>query len=143
MVKHFISTVHRDRFLRMAAEDDMYPYDSERASLFYLIAGNDDLYRKRRFIYDPADHRIRACLNNPDMDFTSGTGSLIRLGFNLYNGWSDRYTTPLSILSSLDSNNLKLAGNAIMIRLNRQFLEELVWEEQSAVATNQPERRCL
>jgi len=56
----------------------------------------------------------------------SGTGSLIRLCFNLYNGWSDRYTTPLSILSSLDSNNLKLAGNAIMIRLdNRQFLEEL------------------
>jgi len=143
MFHHFVSPAHRERFLYMAAEDRMSPGDSERASLFYLLAGNDDLYQKRRFIYDAAEHCIRICFENPSVDLSSGAGALVRLGFNLYNGWSDRYTTPLSILGSLDSNNLKLAGNAIMIRLNRQFLEELVWEEQSAVAANQPERRCL
>jgi len=142
MVKHFVSPLHRERFILMAAEDSMEPWDSERTSLFYLIAGNDGLYQKRRFIYDPDGHCICACLNNPDVDFSSGAGALVRLGFNLYNGWSDRYTTPLSLLGNLDSNNLQLAGNAIMIRLNRQFLEELVWEQQSAAATNQPERRC-
>ena len=142
MVKHFVSPLHRERFMLMAAEDGMVPRDSERASLFYLIAGNKDLYGKRRFIYDPAGHCICACLDNPDVDFSSGAGALVRLGFNLYNGWSDRHTTPLSLLGSLDSNNLQLAGNAIMIRLNRQFLEDLVWEQQSAAATGQPERRC-
>ena len=143
MVKHFVSPLHQERFLLMTAEDGMNPRDSERASLFYLIAGNDGLYRKRRFIYNPVGHCIRACLDNPDVDFSSGAKSLIRLGFNLYNGWSDRYTTPLSLLSSLDNSNLQLAGNAIMIRLNSQFLEELVWEQPSAAATNHQERRCL
>lgn len=128
MEDHFISRVHGERFLSMAAEDGMYPGDSERASLFYLIAGNDDLYRKRRFIYDSAEHCIRACLNNPNVDFSSGTTAMVRLGFNLYNGWADKYTTPLSILGSLDSRNLQLAGNAIMIRFNRSFLEGLAEE---------------
>jgi|GEM_PF-400015 len=142
MAEPFTSLLHRERFLLMVAEDDMSLYDSERACLFYLIAGNNELYRKRRFIYDPTDHRIRACLGNPDVDFSSGMRSLVRLGFNLYNGWSDRYTTPLSLLGSLDTANLLLAGNAIMIRFNRRFLEELVWEQPLTAAMNQPERRC-
>lgn len=128
MVNHFVSHTHRERFQYIVAEDGMYLGDSERASLFYLIAGNDDLYRKRRFLYDPAEHRIRICFENPSVDFSSGAGALVRLGFNLYNGWSDRYTTPLSILGSLDSRNLLLAGNAITIRFNRSLLEELVEE---------------
>lgn len=126
---HFASPAHRERFLSIVAEDGMLPGDSERASLFYLLAGNDDLYRKRRFIYDPAEHCIRICFENPSVDLSSGAGALVRLGFNLYNGWSDRYTTPLSILGSLDSHNLQLAGNAITIRFNRGFLEELVGME--------------
>ena len=110
----------------MMIEDDMSPSDSERASLFYIIAGNDDLYRKRRFIYDCCEHCIRVCLENADVDFSSGMRSLIRLGFNLYNGWSDRYTTPIYLLGSLDSRNLLVAGNAIMIRFNSSLLEVLV-----------------
>lgn len=125
MGKHFISSAHKERFINMMIEDDMSPHDSERASLFYIITGNDDLYRKRRFIYNPCEHNIRACLD-ADVDFSSGMRSLIRLGFNLYNGWSDRYTTPMSLLGSLDSRNLLLAGNAIMIRFNRSLLEGLI-----------------
>lgn len=143
MVKHFVSPLYQERFMLMAAEDGMDPQDSERASLFCLNAGNEGLYRKKRFIYNPVGHCIRACLDNPDVDFSSGAKSLVRLGFNLYNGWLDRYTTPLSLLSSLDSSNLQLAGNAIMIQLNSQFLEELVLEKQSAAETNHLERRCL
>ena len=143
MVKHFVSPLHRERFILMVKEDGMYPGDSERASLFYLIAGNGDLYRKRKFIYDTTGHCIRTCLSNPDVDFSSGMKSLVRLGFNLYNGWSDKYTTPLSLLSSLDDSNLQLAGNAIMIRFNNRFLEELVWEEQPSATSSQAERRCL
>jgi len=126
MEKHFVSFTHKERFLKMMIEDDMSPSDSERASLFYIITGNDDLYRKRRFIYDCREHCIRVCLENTDVDFSSGMRSLIRLGFNLYNGWSDRYTTPIYLLGSLDSRNLLVAKNAIMIRFNSGLLEVLV-----------------
>ncbi len=126
MGKHFISSTHKERFINMMIEDGMSPHDSERASLFYIITGNDDLYRKRSFIYNPSEHCIRDCLDDANVDFSSGMRSLIRLGFNLYNGWSDRHSTPVSLLGSLDSFNLLLAGNAIMIRFNKSLTEELV-----------------
>jgi len=125
MGKHFISAAHKERFINMILEDGMSLSDSERASLFYIISGNDDLYMKRRFIYDCSEHCICACLDDADVDFSSSMRSLIRLGFNLYNGWSDRYTTPLFLLGSLDSYNLMLAGDAIKIRFNSSALEEL------------------
>jgi hypothetical protein len=123
MGEHFVSSVHRKRFASMVIEDDMSSCDLERASLFYIITGNDDLYVKRRFIYDLSEHCICDCLNDADTDFSSGMCSLIRLGFNLYNGWSDSYTTPLSLLANLDSFNFLLAANAIMIRFNRSLPE--------------------
>ena len=126
MEKQFVSSAHKERFTNMMIEDDMSPHDTERASLFYIITGNDDLYRKRRFIYDPGEHCIRTCLDDADVDFSSGMRSLIRLGFNLYNGWSDSYTTPLFLLGSLDNRNLFLAGNAIMIRFNKSLMEDLI-----------------
>ena len=70
-------------------------------------------------------HQI-VCLDNTEVDFSSGMKSLIRLGFNLYNGWSDRYTTPMSLLGSLDNHNLQLVGNAIMTRFNSSFREGLL-----------------
>ena len=126
MEKQFVSSAHKERFTNMMIEDDMSPHDTERASLFYIITGNDDLYRKRRFIYDLSEHCIRTCFDDVDVDFSSGMRSLIRLGFNLYNGWSDSYTTPLFLLGSLDNLNLFLAGNAIMIRFNRSLMEDLI-----------------
>lgn len=118
MEGHFYGPGHKGRFLGMMAEDGTSPRDLERASLFYLIAGNDDLYRKRKFIYDPDGHCICPCLDNPGVDFSSGARSLIRLGFNLYNGYIDEYTAPLDLFWNLDSNNRLLAYHAIRLRLN-------------------------
>ena len=126
MKRKFVSDTHKERFTTMIIEDDMSPCDVERASLFYIISGNEDLYRKRRYIYDTYEHCTRTCLDNTEVDFSSGMKSLIRLGFNLYNGWSDRYTTPMSLLGSLDNRNLQLAGNAIMTRFNSNFREGLL-----------------
>ncbi len=126
MERNFVSGTHKERFITMMIEDNMSPGDVERASLFYIISGNEDLYRKRRYIYDTYEHCIRTCLDNTEVDFSSGMKSLIRLGFNLYNGWSDRYTTPMSLLGSLDNCNLQLAGNAIMTRFNSNFREGLL-----------------
>lgn len=110
-----------EQYLDLVIEDHMHTEDVERASLFYIISGNDDLYRKRRYIYNPKDHSIKRCLDNRKVDFSSSMKALIRLGFNLYNGWSDEYTTPVDWLGSLDNNNKKLARNAIQIRFDSSF----------------------
>lgn len=121
----FTSCTHRRRFTKLIDDDGMYPGDSERASLFFLISGNEDLYKKRRHIYDMEEHCIRNCLDSGGVDFSSSMRSLIRLGFNLYNGWSDNHTTPLSILGCLDSNNFLLAGIAVMVRFSMEPVREL------------------
>jgi len=121
MISSFLSGKHMKNYLDLVMEDQMCIGDVERASLFYIISGNDDLYRKRRFIYDPKDHSIKRCLDNTDVDFSSSIKALIRLGFNLYNGWSDEYTTPVNLLGCLDDNNRKLARNALKIRFDSSF----------------------
>ncbi len=117
----FLSSKHMENYLDLVMEDQMCTGDVERASLFYIISGNDDLYRKQRFIYDTKDHSIKRCLDNTDVDFSSSIKALIRLGFNLYNGWSDEYTTPVDLLGCLDDNSRKLAKNAIQIRFDSSF----------------------
>ena len=117
----FLRSKHMENYLDLVMEDQMCTGDVERASLFYIISGNDDLYRKQRFIYDTKDHSIKRCLDNTDVDFSSSIKALIRLGFNLYNGWSDEYTTPVDLLGCLDDNSRKLAKNAIQIRFDSSF----------------------
>ena len=121
MESNFLSSKHMENYLDLVMEDQMCTGDVERASLFYIISGNDDLYRKQRFIYDTKDHSIKRCLDNTDVDFSSSIKALVRLGFNLYNGWSDEYTTPVDMLGCLDDNNRKLARNAIQIRFDSSF----------------------
>jgi hypothetical protein len=126
MKNHFINIIHKNHYLTLIMEDNMSPGDMERASLFYIISGNEDLYRKRKFIYHSGEHGIRNCLDHSGVDFSSGMRSLIRLGFNLYNGWSDEYTTPIELFGSLDEQSRKLAQNALLIRFNRNFFDELM-----------------
>ena len=121
MESNFLSSKHMENYLDLVMEDQMCTGDVERASLFYIISGNDDLYRKQRFIYDTKNHSIKRCLDNTDVDFSSSIKALIRLGFNLYNGWSDEYTTPVDLLGCLDNNSRKLAKNAIQIRFDSSF----------------------
>jgi len=49
--------------------------------------------------------------------FCSTSKALIRLAYNLYCGYYDDYTNPLNLLCGLDSKNLFLACQAILIRL--------------------------
>jgi hypothetical protein len=128
MNSYFLNDLHKDRFIDMQIEDSMSYTDFERASLFYILSGNEDLYKKRRFLYNPSEHTIHPYFKDDDVDFSSGILSLIRLGFNLYNGWSDNYTTPLYVLMGLDEQNLLLAENAMRIRFNTTFFKNLLEE---------------
>jgi hypothetical protein len=126
MDNYFLNSKHKNCFVDMVIEDNMTLFDLERTCLFYIIAGNKDLYNKRRHIYNYDDHSIFDCFAEKTVDFSAGIGSLIKLGFNLYNGWSDKNTTPLALLGSLDKDNLNLATHALHIRFYHILFDDLV-----------------
>jgi|LSQX01.1.fsa_nt_gb hypothetical protein len=127
-MKYFLDEEHKNRFINMVTKDNTYFRDIERVSLFYIISGNYELYINHRYVYDCREHRICFTFKELGINFSSGIISLIKLAFNLYNGWADEDTTPLNLLSSLDNINLKLASNAIKIRFNSNLLDELYSE---------------
>lgn len=43
---------HKNKFNQLLKRDQTYERDVERRALFYIIAGNEDLYNKVEFIYD-------------------------------------------------------------------------------------------
>jgi hypothetical protein len=113
----FLNEKHMENFKSLLMKDNTNPRDVERQSLFYIIAGNEDLFSKRRHIYDFEEGSIRPkCLENGEVDFCSSSRALIRLGYNLYNSYSDKYTTPIDTLYGLDINNYVLALNSLDFR---------------------------
>jgi hypothetical protein len=119
----FTDTNHNFRYLELIKKAQVHKYDLERQSLFYIVSGNEDLYKKMCFIYDFYKNTILSdCITSSEVDFSSSSKALIRLAYNLYNGYIDDYTNPLSILGVLDSNNLFIAYQAILIRMNTVVL---------------------
>ena len=64
------------------------------------------------------------CLNSENVDFSTSSKALIRLGFNLYNSYSDNSMSPVDILYSLDGNNYNLAMNGMAIRFGMSMVVE-------------------
>lgn len=121
----FTNSAHRMNYQNLITEDNMFHDDMERASLFYIISGNEDLYKKRQYIYHYGEHCIKNCLEQGSVDLSSGMRSMIRLGFNLYNGWSDGYTTPIYLFGNLDELNRNVAYNALLMRFNQEFFSKI------------------
>ncbi|WIV11171.1 DUF6075 family protein [Proteiniborus sp. MB09-C3] len=118
----FLSSKHALKFRELIKKDNTYPKDSERHALFYIIAGNNDLYKKRNFIYDFKNNSINPeCLTDERVDFSTSSKALIRLGFNLYNNFKDDYISPMNIFYCLDRENYSLATKAIDIRFERNI----------------------
>ena len=114
----FIDNIHKSRYLELLGIAGVSEYNLERQSLFYIISGNKDLYSKKNVIYDFYENAILSdCIISGEVDFCSSSKALIRLAYNLYNGYTDNYTNPLSLLYVLDPKNLFLAYQAILIRL--------------------------
>jgi len=122
---NFITKQHKERFKELLQSDNTYREDVERRSLFYILSGNEDLFRKKNHIYDFKDHSIEPdCLDSENVDFSTSSKALIRLGFNLYNSYSDDSTSPIDILYSLDGNNYNLAMNGMDIRFGKSMVIE-------------------
>lgn len=104
-------------YLNLIRKDGTHEKDTPRRAMFYIIANNPDLYKKVNHIYDFSDHSIKIeCLEEYTVDFSSGSRSLVKIAFNLFNGYpADIRDT----LSALDKNNYDLAIQAIAIRFNK------------------------
>ncbi len=113
----FLNKDHENKLMDLVQKDGTHPKDVERISLFYILSGNTDLYAKARYIYDFMNHQIVPdCLYDGGVDFCSSSRALIRLGYNLYNGYQDDQTSPIHLLSGLDSDNYLLATKSMDIR---------------------------
>lgn len=111
-----------ERFNELLKRDATNPRDLERQSLFYILAyANDgDLFNKVNHIYDFDENCIKLeCLEGSTVDLCSSAVSLVRLGFNLFNGYSEGHSDVLSVLCGLDDKNYQIAKKAIDIRFNR------------------------
>lgn len=107
-----------DRLNQLTKRAEAHEKDLERKAMFFIIAGNSDLYSKVNHIYDFEDKSIKPeCLESEDVDFCSSSRKLIKLAFNLYNGYS---ADVLDTLCGLDESNFNLAINAMKIRMNFQ-----------------------
>jgi len=118
MENHQINTGHGKRLASLVREDGTECWDLERISLFYIIAGNEDLYRRRNAIYDFNERCIKTHLRDGSEDFPSGQRSLIKLGFNLFNGYREDCMTPMDLFWNLNNRNTRIAHDAIGLRFS-------------------------
>lgn len=106
-----------EKLSKLLEQDNTRINDIERKSLFYVIAGSNDLYSKVNHIYDFKDHSIKpGCLESTEVDFSSSSLKLIKLAFNLFNSY------PADVMDTfylLDDKCFKLALNAIKLRFNK------------------------
>lgn len=105
-----------ERFDELMKRDGTTQGDRERASLFWILANNDDLYKKSRYIYDFEDRSIRPECLEGEIDLCSSSRRLVKLGYNLFNGF------PADVMDSLcvlDEDNFAVAIEAMKIRFNK------------------------
>lgn len=109
------------RYHELCERDQTYPTDMERKSMFWILASNEELYRKIQYIYDFEDKCILPeCLSSPDFDFSSSAKCLIHLAFNLYNGFNDGKNDVYTVFYNLDAINFNIAITAIKIRFGKE-----------------------
>ncbi len=126
----FHNREHESNLIRLMLKDKSNPKDMERLAMFYILAGNSDLYSKVNQIYDFDEHLIKLeCLTNRSVDLCSSARELVKLGFNLYNGYEDENFTPMDILSNLDSENYSLAIESFNVRFGYSSIEEVNEED--------------
>lgn len=114
----YLNREHEERYKILIKKSRLNYEDRERQSLFYLIAGNLDLYKQIDKIYDFKEQQL-CCMTDGQVDFSnihtsSSSKSLLLLAIQLYNRGSN--ITVSEIFRYLDADTAQIALNAIKIR---------------------------
>lgn len=109
-----------ERYNKLIEKDGTNEGDTERKAMFYILAGNIDLYMKMDHIYNFKERLITPeCLDSGLVDFCSSSKKLVKLAYNLFNSF------PADVMDTfhvLDEDNFNLALNAIKLRFNKLSL---------------------
>lgn len=103
------------RLEELMMKDKTHPTDIERKSLFFIIAGNDELWKLQDEIYNFKEHSIEPEIL--ETGICSSSKTLIQIGYNLYNSYPT--DNLLDCFSALDDHNFELAMKALHMRLER------------------------
>lgn len=115
MYLEFLDATHQERFAKLIEEAKTSPGDLDRIAMFYIIAGNSDLFSKARALYNFSKNEIYAEDWNERADFSGGARRLVTLAFNLFNGYT---CNPYDTFDGLDYRNRELAHRAIRVRFS-------------------------
>lgn len=114
----YLNEMHEERYKILIKKSGMIYEDREREALFYLIAGNSDLYKQVDKIYDFQEQQLNCMkdghVNLENIYTSSSSKALLLLAIQLYNGGSN--ITVSETFKYLDSDTAQIALNAIKIR---------------------------
>lgn len=117
----FLSKEHEQRFKELMARAGVGESDIERHTLFYLIAGNEDLYNQVDKIYNFNKRQLQdrnedeeGNLYFPCLMLCSSSKKILNLAIQLYNDTNNQKVS--DTFSGLDMNNFLLCINAITYR---------------------------
>ena len=96
-----LNVEHKKRFNQLLGKASVCEGDLERYALFFIISGNADLYRKVNYIYNFEDGGgiLPEIFDNSEVDLCGSSKTLIKLAFNLYNGYKSDLTVLNTFLS--------------------------------------------
>ncbi|MED1951469.1 DUF6075 family protein [Brevibacillus centrosporus] len=108
----FLNVKHEDRFKELCKRDKTHKHDLERRALFFVISGNESLYKKVDYIYDFKENLIKLEVYEEGF-LTGGTRNLVNLCFSMYGyGTCD----VRNLFNSIDYENSVLAIEAMKYR---------------------------
>ncbi|UZT06175.1 DUF6075 family protein [Clostridium sp. LQ25] len=115
----YLNEEHEERYKVLIKKLGLNYEDRERKALFYLVAGNLDLYKQLDKIYDFKNQQLCCLTEDGQLDFSniytsSSSKALLRLGIQLYNSGDD--ITVSETFRYLDADTAQIALNAIKIR---------------------------
>lgn len=118
-MQSFLGEVHENTFYDLLEKANV-KNDIERESLFFIIAGNNELYKNVNKIYNFKENNINININEdgeiyiPDLPVSSSARKLAYLAIQLYNSCNKQ--SVMDTFAGLDENNFRLAINAIKLR---------------------------
>lgn len=117
----YLNKEHEERYEILIKKSGMIHEDREREALFYIVAGNSDLYKQIDKVYDFKKQQLKCITEDGQVDFSniytsSSSKALILLGIELFNGGAQIAVS--DVFRYLDKQNSILALESIRIRYN-------------------------
>jgi len=113
------------RYVQLLIKSDIERSDSERKAFLYILSSSESLYNKLNLVYNLSKNQVIFFNQKLKGEFTVSERLLLRLAYNLFNGYADEYTTPRETFH-FDDDIRFIAFNAILTRFNAEMSIKLI-----------------